>query len=239
MGACLAVSGLMAAAAQAAGPGGPAAGVDALRDNQISFTSSASIEVPKDLLSVTLQATREGPDAAAVQAALKQLLEGALVEARRAAQAGQLEVRTGSFNLSPRYGRDGKSNGWTGNADLTLEGRDVGRVAATAGRLNGLAIIGTGYSVSRELREQHESALIAQAIQKYQARAGAIAKQFGFTGYTLRELSVQTGDGEVPRPPVQMRSMGIVASDASAPLPTEGGKGLLTATVQGSVQLTR
>jgi predicted secreted protein len=227
------VAGLTGAVAQAAGPG------EALRDNQVSFTSSASIEVPKDLLSVTLQATREGPDAAAVQAALKQMLEGALAEARRAAQAGQLEVRTGSFSLSPRYSRDGKPNGWTGNADLTLEGRDIGRVAATAGRLNGMAIIATGYSVSRELREQHESALIAQAIQKYQARAAEIAKQFGFAGYTLRELSVQTGDGEAPRPLVTMRAMGVVAADAAAPLPTEGGKGLLTATVQGSVQLTR
>lgn len=238
-GACLAVAGLMGAAAQAAGPLGQPGGSDAPRDNQISFTSSASIEVPKDVLTVTLQATREGPDAAAVQAALKQLLDGALSEARRAAQPGQLEVRTGSFNLSPRYGREGKPNGWTGTADLTLEGRDVGRVAATAGRLNGLAIIGTGYSVSRELREQHESALIAQAIQKYQARAGEIARQFGFSGYTLRELSVQTGDGESPRPMVTMRAMGVVAADAAAPLPTEGGKGLLTATVQGSVQLTR
>ncbi|HMX09325.1 MAG TPA: SIMPL domain-containing protein [Burkholderiaceae bacterium] len=239
MGAGLAVVGLMGAAAQAAGPVGPAGGVETLRDNQVSFTSSASIEVPKDVLSVTLQASREGPDAAAVQAALKQMLDGALAEARRAAQPGLLEVRTGSFSLSPRYGRDGKPNGWTGTADLTLEGRDVGRVAATAGRLNALAIVATGYSVSRELREQHEAALIAQAIQKYQVRAGEIAKQFGFTSYTLRELSVQTGDGDAPRPPVLMRSMGIVAADAAAPLPTEAGKGLLTATVQGSVQLTR
>jgi predicted secreted protein len=236
------MAGLLGTAAQAAGPGlpaGPGGSGDALRDNQISFASSASIEVPKDVLSVTLQATREGPDAAVVQAALKQLLDGALAEARRAAQPGLLELRTGSFNLSPRYGRDGKPNGWTGNADLTIEGKDVGRVAATAGKLTGLNIVSTGYSVSRELREQHESALIAQAIQKYQARAGEIARQFGFTGYSLRELSVQTGDGEAPRPMVLMRSMAVVAADAAAPMPTEAGKGLLTATVQGSVQLTR
>jgi len=223
----------MGTAAVAAGP------ADAVQGNQVSFTSSASIEVPKDVLTVTLQATREGPDAAVVQAALKQLLDGALAEARRVAQPGLLEVRTGSFNLSPRYSREGKPNGWTGTADLTLEGRDIGRVAATAGKLNGLAVTGTGYSVSRELREQNEAALIAQAIQKYQARAGDIAKQFGFTGYALRELSVQTGDGDMPRQPVVMRAMAVVAADAAAPLPTEAGKGLLTATVQGSVQLTR
>lgn len=228
--ACVAAAGLGAASAASA--------TEAPRDNQVSFAATASVEVAKDVLSVTLQATRDGNEAAVVQGALKQALDAALNEARRAAQPGALEVRTGSFNLSPRYGRDGKPNGWTGNADLTIEGRDVGRVAATAGKISGLNIVSTGYSVSRELREQHESALIAQAIQKYQARAGEIARQFGFTGYTLRELNVQTSDGEMPRPPVMMRTMAMASADA-APLPTEAGKGLLTATVQGTVQLTR
>ena len=232
------VAGACVAAAGLTGTASAATPADAPRDNLVSFTASASVEVPKDVLSVTLQATREGSEASAVQSALKQVLAAALSEARRAAQPGALEVRSGSFNLSPRYSRDGKPNGWTGNADLTVEGRDVGRVAATAGKLTGMNIVSTGYSVSRELREQHEAALIAQAIQKYRSKADDIARQFGFNGYTLRELSVQTSDGEMPRAPMMMRSM-VVSADAAAPLPTEAGKGLLSATVQGSVQLTR
>lgn len=228
-GACLAAAGWSAA---------PALAGEAPRDHQVTFSATASVEVAQDTLSVTLQAIRDGSEAAAVQAALKQALETALAEARRAAQAGALEVRSGSFHLSPRYGRDGKPNGWTGNADLTLEGRDIGRVAATAGRLSGLNIVSTHYSISRELREQHESALIAQAIQKYQTRAGEIARHFGFAGYTLQELNVQTGDGDAPRPPMPMRTMAMASADA-APLPTEAGKGLLSATVQGTVRLTR
>jgi predicted secreted protein len=233
---CAGLAGLPAWAADPAVA--PTAG-DASRDNRISFSRSASVEVAKDVLTVTLQATREGPDAAAVQAALKQVLDAALADARRSAQPGALELRTGGFNLSPRYGRDGKPNGWVGQAELTLEGRDTGRVAATAGRLTGLAIVSTGYSLSREAREQHEAALVAQAIQNFQTRAAEIARQFGFTGYALREVSVQTGDADMARPPVVMRSMAVIAADAAAPLPTEAGKGLITATVQGSIQLTR
>ena len=55
-----------------------------------------------------LNATRDGPDAAAVQTQLKAALESALGDARRSAQAGQMDVRTGNFALFPRYGRDGK-----------------------------------------------------------------------------------------------------------------------------------
>ena len=57
----------------------------------VGLTASASTEVTKDLLNVTLTTTREGEDAAAVQAQLKQALDAALAEARKAARPGQVE----------------------------------------------------------------------------------------------------------------------------------------------------
>ena len=46
--------------------------------------------------------TREGQDAATVQSQLKQALDAALAEARKAARPGQVEVQTGNFSLYPR-----------------------------------------------------------------------------------------------------------------------------------------
>ena len=65
------------------------------RGNQVQLSASAVAEVPQDLLSITLSATRDGNDAAAVQAQLKAVLEAALTQVRAAARPGQLEVRTG------------------------------------------------------------------------------------------------------------------------------------------------
>lgn len=207
--------------------------------HQLGFSTSASLDVPRDQLSVSLQVMRDGSDAAAVQAGLKQVLEAALAEARRQADGQAMTVRTDGFSISPRYGRDGKPSGWTGTAGLTLEGRDMARVAATAGRLGGMNIVGTGYAISRETREKHEAELAAQAIAKFRARAAEMARQFGYAGYVLREVSVQTSDAEMPgRPPIVMMRAAAAQADA-APLPTEGGKGLLSATVQGTVTLTR
>lgn len=207
--------------------------------HQLAFSASASLEVAHDVLTVSLQAMREGNDAAVVQSALKQVLDTALNEARKAADPAALAVRTEGFNLSLRYGRDGKPSGWTGTAGLVLEGRDIARVAATAGKLTGMNIVGTGYSLSRELRERHESTLTAQAIQKFRSRADEMARQFGYSGYQLREVNVQTSDSELGgRPPGVMMRSSAVQADA-APMPTEGGKGLLSATVQGTVTLTR
>lgn len=207
-------------------------------ENVVSFMASSTMEVTKDLLSVNLQVTREGPDAAGVQAALKQVLDAALTEAKKTAQPGALDVRTGQFSIYPRYGRDSRINGWQGMAEMVLEGRDNARVAQAAGRIKEMNITGTGYAISRELREKHESEVTAQAISKYRARASEIAKQFGFAGYALREVNVSAQDIGYPQP-VPMMAARAKAMDAEAALPTEPGKGTITATVQGSIQLTR
>ena len=218
---------------------GIAKAADAPPANQLAFSTSASLEVTRDVLTVSLQVVRDGTDANTVQSALKQVIDAALNEARKQADPAGMAVRTEGFNLSPRYGREGKPNGWTGTAGLVLEGKDIARVATTAGKLTGMNIVGTGYSLSRELRERNEAELTAQAIQKFRARAEAMARQYGFTGYQLREVSVQSSDGDLGgRPALAMVRATAMQADA-APLPTEAGKGVLSATVQGSVTLTR
>ncbi|HWH74374.1 MAG TPA: SIMPL domain-containing protein, partial [Methylibium sp.] len=188
-------------------------------------------------LAVTEKLTRFA-GAAVVQGQLKAVLEAALAEAKQAAAPGRLEVRTGGFSLHPRYGRDGKINGWQGQAELLLEGKDAPRVAQTAGRLTGMNITGVGYRVSRDLAAAHDAQVTAQAIQRYRAKAAELAQQFGFTGYALREVAVQSADnGSEPRP-LMVRAKAEMAA-ADAPLPVEPGKSTLSATVSGTVQLTK
>lgn len=228
--------GLVSGAALAAGTAGATGPQPA---HELSFSTSASMEVTRDVLTVSLQVMRDGADANAVQSALKQVLDAALNEARKHADPVGMVVRTEGFNLSPRYGREGKPNGWTGTAGLVLEGKDIARVATTAGKLSGMNIVGTGYSLSRELRERNEAELTAQAIKKFRARADDMAKQFGYSGYQLRAVSVQASDGDFGGGRPQIMARMSAAQADSAPLPTEAGKGLLSATVEGSVTLTR
>lgn len=209
-------------------------------ENVVSFAAQANQEVTLDLLRVTMQATREGNEVQGVQAGLKQVLDAALLEARRARASsadGGLEVRTGQFSIYPRYGANGKIGGWQGVAELVLEGRDTAAVAQLVGRIQGMAVTSTGYGLSRELRERHEAEVTAEAIRKFRARAAEYARQFGFASYVLREVNVSAADQDIGRPmPMMMARAKAMEADA-APLPTEPGKGLITASVQGSVQL--
>jgi predicted secreted protein len=135
----------------------------------VNLTSSATLEVTKDLLSVTFNTTREGSDAASIQAQLKQALDAALVEAKKAARPGQVDVQTGNFTLSPRYTNKGVISGWQGSAELIVEGRDMQAIGQLSGRITTLTINRVGYALSRELREKSEGEVSAQASARYRA----------------------------------------------------------------------
>ena len=204
--------------------------------NVLSLSASASAEVTRDLLGVTMSTTRDGSDATAVQAQLKQALDAALAEARKAARPGQLEVRTGAFHLMPRYAPKGGINGWQGTAELVLEGRDIPAISQLAGRLPTMTVARVGFSLSREAREQVEAEVAGQAIARYRAQADSYAKQFGFGGWSLREVQVNT-QGDFGGPvPMMARAAAAPPMAGDAPLPVEAGKAPVTVSVHGSVQ---
>ena len=204
--------------------------------NVVQLSASGSVEASQDLLSMSLSTTRDGTDANAVQTQLKTALDAALTEAKKAVQPGQLDARTGNFSLYPRYGRDGKPAGWQGTAELILEGRDFARISSTAGKIQTLTISNVSFGLSRTQRTVVEREAQALAIQSFKVRASEIAQAFGFSGYTLREVSVNASDtGYTPRP--RLMAMEAKSAMADAPVPVEAGKTLVVVNVSGAVQL--
>ena len=203
--------------------------------NVLQLSAMGTVEVQQDLLGLSLTASRDGPDAATVQAQLKAALETALNEAKKTALPGQLDVRTGSFGLYPRYGAEGRINGWQGNAELVLEGRDFPRITQAAARIQTMTMGNVSFGLSREQRAKVEGEAQAQAIERFKAKAGELARGFGFNGYTLREVSVNANDQGFQQP---MRAMALAKSARSdAPLPVEAGRSTVVVTVSGSVQM--
>jgi predicted secreted protein len=202
----------------------------------VSLASSASIEVTKDLMSVTLTAMREGQDAATVQTQLKQALDAALAEAKKAARPGQLDVQTGNFSLYPRYSNKGVVSAWQGVTELVIEGRDMQAIGQLTGRISTMTIAHVGYNLSRELREKVEGDVTAQAIARYRAKAAEYAKQFGYGGYAIREVNVASGEPPVYVQAPMMRSKAMSAA-ADEALPVEPGKGVVSVNVSGTVQM--
>jgi predicted secreted protein len=226
----LCAAALCATAALAAEPAAPS-GV-------VALSASASVEVTRDLMAVTLTATRDGTDAHAVQTALKQALDAALAEAKSAARPGQVDVRTGNFSLYPRYSTKNTLAGWQGTAELVVEGRDLQAISQLAGRIQTMTIARVAQGLSREQREKAEASMTAQAIGRYRAQAAQVTQQFGYASYAIREVNVGSNDqggGPVP----MLASAKTMSMSADAALPVEAGQTSVSVTVSGTVQMLK
>lgn len=202
----------------------------------LSLTASASVEVTKDVLSVTFSTTKEGPDANAVQAQLKQALDAALAEAKKAARPGQVEVQTGAFSLFPRYTNKGGINGWQGTAEVIVDGRDMAAIGQLSGRIATMTVARVAYRLSREATQKVEGDIAAEAIAKYRAKATEYAKQFGYAGYSIREVNVTTSEPQGGPQPM-FRAQASAMSAQGEALSVEPGKAQVTAQVSGTVQM--
>jgi predicted secreted protein len=204
--------------------------------NVVQLSADAQTEVQQDMLSMVLSTTKEGANPAAVQAQLKTALDAALGLARSEARPGQMDVQTGNFSLSPRYGKEGRIASWQGTAELVLEGRDFDRITSTAGRINTLTLGRVGFGLSREQRVKAESEVQMRAIENFKAKATTLARGFGFGNYTLREVSVNSSDSS-PMPRPRMMAMAAKSMEADSAVPVEAGKSTVTVNVSGSIQL--
>jgi len=202
----------------------------------LGLSASANVEVAKDLLSVTFSSTRDGADANTVQAQLKQALDAALAEAKKAARPGQVEVQTGNFSIYPRYAAKGGINGWQGSAELIVEGRDLAAIGQLSARITTMTVARVAFRLSREASQKVEAEVAAEAIARYRARATEYAKQFGYAGYVIREVSITTTEpASAPIPMLRMQSAAV--SSVGDALSVEPGKATVTATVNGTVQM--
>jgi predicted secreted protein len=237
------ISTRLAALAMLAALGVAQAQTSAPPSGVLNLSTSASIEVTKDVLGVAFSATRDGNDAQAVQAALKQALDAALAEARKVAKPGLVDVQTGNFSLYPRYGTPSKNGspvitGWQGSAEMLVQGKDIAAIAQLTGRVQTMTIARVGYSLSKEAREKVEAEVTAQAISSWRAKAAQMSQLFGYSGYSVREVNVATNEPG-PMPMVAMARVKTMSMAADESLPTEAGKGEVSATVSGSAQMTR
>ncbi len=202
----------------------------------LSLTASATVEVTKDLLSISFSTTKEGADANVVQAQLKQALDAALAEAKKAARPGQVDVQTGTFSLYPRYASKGGINGWQGTAEIIVDGRDMAAIGQLSGRITTMTVARVVYRLSREASQKVEGDVAAEAIARYRAKAAEYAKQFGYAGYSIREVNVTTTEPQQGPTPMY-RTQAAAMSAPSDALSVEPGKAQVNANVSGTVQM--
>ena len=204
--------------------------------NVVTLDASATAEVPVDTVTMTLFTEEQGPDPGQLATRVNARLDEALAKAKG---QSKVEARSGNYQTNAIYDRGNQITGWRTRADIVLESRDFAAAGALAAALQpGMKLSSMAFSLSRSAREAAEATLLADALNRFQNRARAIAKTLGFPGYVLGQINVRS---EWPiHQPVAFRAVAMaVAGDGAPPppVPVEGGKNAVTVFVNGSVVL--
>ncbi len=206
----------------------------------LTLDATVATEVIPDLAVITLAAEAQGPEAAPITREVQSAINTALAQAK--ATAG-VSAQTGAFATNQRYNTKGVRDGWTVRAELILKSKDFGGLGALAGKLaqQKLMIVGSGFELSRELREREEAALIERGIAAFRSKAQTASRAFGFGNFSLREINLGSisGDTRPIQPKVfSMRAAAAPSADAE-PVAIEGGKVTLTLAVSGGVLMSK
>ena len=86
-------------------------------------------------------------------------------------------------------------------------------------------------------RKQLKASPKAISYLKGRGLSGEIARQFGYAGYSLREVTVGGGDLSTPVPMLRM-ARASAAGMADESQPVAPGQATVTVTVNGSIQLS-
>jgi predicted secreted protein len=199
----------------------------------LSLTADATADVPQDTVRVTLALDAENSDPGKLAQQLNQTAEAVQREAKA---NNRLDVKSGGYSIYPTSDKSGKISNWRGRIETVIESKDFAAAGELAGRVgNRMPVSSVQFFLSREAREKEERRLTDSAIKTFQDKATTASKAFGYTGFTVREVSVNAGTqfmhNQGGRADVSMMSR------SSAPVPLEGGKSQVTVNVSGAVQM--
>jgi predicted secreted protein len=200
----------------------------------VRLQAEASREVDNDQMVAVLAAEAQGANPAELAESVNRSMAEAL---KAAGQVRGVRARSGNYQTSRRYGREGRAEGWQVSQELRLEASDLAAAAQLVGRLQQTLVVRSmAVRLSPAARRAAEDALVAEAIAAFHARAEIVRQSMKASAYHVRELTVATAPGPGPRP-LMMEQRAMQA--APAPVALEAGQSQITVSASGSIQLER
>lgn len=200
------------------------------------LSASAEIEVPNDLMTVTLVAQATGSDAAALANKINASMGWAVAKLK---QYPTIDTRTLDYQTHPQYERNGsRIKGWVASQSIRLETDDFEKAGKAIQVLQErLQVRGMQLSAKPETRKQAEDQLMNTALSAFKDRALLVQTNMGAPAYRIMNLSINTnGSGRRYAQAEHYRSASLDTSVESAPA-IEAGTSSVTVNVNGQIQL--
>ncbi len=205
--------------------------------DQLSFQTEAKAEVKNDEVRASMYKKLQATDSKTLATKLNTAVNNALAIAKR---YPSVTVSTGQQNTYPRYDKNDKIIGWTGQANIDLKSTDFAATSQLIADLQETLVMDNiNFGVSDVKKEALEQKLMTDASRAFQKQAKSLSQAWDARGYRVVTVNLNTGSN-YPRPMYSAMSMKGGAEDASVPAQNfESGNSTISVTANGTIELTR
>ena len=205
--------------------------------DQLSFQAEVKEEIANDEVRASLYKKAQATDAKTLATNLTTTINKALVIAKR---YPSVTVSTGQQSTYPRYDKNDKIIGWTGQANIDLKSTDFAATSQLIADLQETLVMDNlNFGVSDSKKDALEQKLMTDASRAFQQQAKNLTRAWDARGYRVVTVSLNTGNN-YPRPMYSSMNMKEQAADASVPAQSfESGNSTISVTANGTIELTK
>ena len=206
--------------------------------DQLSFQAEVKEEVANDEVTASLYKKSQAADAKSLATTLNTSINRALAIAKR---YPTVTVSTGQQRTYPRYDKNDKIIGWTGQANIDLKSTDFTATSQLIADLQETLVMDNlNFGVSDIKKNALEQKLMIDASRAFQQQAKNLTRAWDARGYRVVLVNLNTNNNNYPRGVYTAMSMRDVSAESSVPQPSfESGNSTITVNANGTIELTK
>ena len=205
--------------------------------DQLTFQTEVKEEVQNDEVRATMYKKAQASDAKTLATTLNTSINNAMKIAKR---YPSVTVSTGQQRTYPRYDKNDKIIGWTGQASIDLKSTDfVATSQLIADLQQTLVMENLNFGVSDAKKDALEQKLMTDASRAFQQQAKNLTRAWDARGYRVVTVNLNTNNNNYPRPMYSMRAESAAMDSDVQNKNFESGNSTISVTANGTIELTK
>lgn len=204
--------------------------------DQLTFQTEVKEDIQNDEVRASLYKKAQATDAKTLATTLNTTINNAMKIAKR---YPSVTVSTGQQRTYPRYDKNDKIIGWTGQANIDLKSTDFAATSQLIADLQATLVMGNlNFGVSEAKKDATEQKLMVEASRAFQQQAQSLTRAWDARGYRVVNVNLNTGSN-YPRAMYSVMSMKAESADAVPSQNFESGDSTISVTANGTIELTK
>ncbi|MGE6571735.1 SIMPL domain-containing protein [Psychrobacter namhaensis] len=205
--------------------------------DQLTFQTEVKEEIQNDEVRASLYKKAQAADSKTLATTLNTAINNAMKIAKR---YPSVTVSTGQQRTYPRYDKNDKIIGWSGQANIDLKSTDFAATSQLIADLQETLVMDNlNFGVSDTKKDALEQKLMTDASRAFQQQAKNLTRAWDARGYRVVSVNLNTGSN-YPRPMYSSMNMKAGVADESVPSQNfESGNSTISVTANGTIELNK